>query len=275
MSSDPNIPLENFPAQPGPPQLEQMPAQTEKPPAENPVFSGWDVLLIVSVTFVLPFLFLFASAMIAKKYFYSGLSFMDVGQKPIIALIAEFTAYVAVLAFMVMLIEGKYRISFFKAIGWNAPLRWWNLAGLGVVLLFAIQGLGHFLPVPKEVPFDKFFENARDAYLTSIFAISFGPFMEEVLFRGFLYPVLARRIGMIASILITSILFGLVHGAQLSFSWAPVLMISIVGIVLTTVRALKKSVASSLIVHIAYNFTLTSLTYIGTGGFKHLEKLTQ
>ncbi|HEY1465359.1 MAG TPA: CPBP family intramembrane glutamic endopeptidase, partial [Terriglobales bacterium] len=168
------------------------------------------------------------------------------------------------------------KISFFKAIRWRNPnARWWDLAGLGIVLLFAIQGLGHFLPIPKEVPFDKFFENARDAYLTSIFAISFGPFMEEVLFRGFLYPVLARRIGMVASILITGITFGLIHGAQLSFAWGPVLMISVVGIVLTTVRAIKKSVAASLIVHIAYNFTLTALTFVGTGGFRHLDRLTQ
>ncbi len=232
-------------------------------------------MLIVAINFALPFLFLYAAAVIGQKYFYPGLSFLDVGQKPIIALVAELTAYAAVLFFMVIFIEGKYKVSFFQAIKWNAPSRWSGLAGLGVVLLIVIQGLGHFLPIPKEVPFDKFFENARDAYVTSIFAISFGPFMEEVLFRGFLYPVLARRVGMIASILITGVFFGMVHGAQLSFSWGPVLMISIVGIVLTTVRALKKSVSSSLIVHIAYNFTLTALTFIGTGGFKHLDKLTQ
>jgi hypothetical protein len=67
----------------------------------------------------------------------------------------------------------------------------------------------------------------------------------------------------------------LIHGAQLSFAWGPVLMISVVGIVLTTVRAIKKSVAASLIVHIAYNFTLTALTFVGTGGFRHLDRLTQ
>ena len=129
--------------------------------------------------------------------------------------------------------------------------------------------------MPKEVPFDKFYANMRDAYLTSIFAVSFGPFMEEVLFRGLLYPVLARRIGIVASIFITGIAFGLIHGLQLSFAWGPVLLIVIVGIVLTTVRAMSKSVGASLTVHVAYNFTLTAITYVQTGGFRHLEKLTQ
>jgi hypothetical protein len=272
MSSDSNLPLNNFPSPPGPPQPDQVGAPEEKPaPVENPLWTGWVVLLIAALTFLLPSVFFLAAVLVTRKYFHPVASF-----NPVLALVAEFAGYIAVLGFMVMFIEGQYHVPFLRAIGWNWPRnQWWSLAGLGVVLLLAIQGIGHFLPIPKEVPFDKFFGNARDAYLTSLFAISFGPFMEEILFRGLLYPVLARRIGMIASIVLTGVAFGLVHGVQLAFAWGPVLMISVVGIVLTTVRAVKHSVAASMIVHIAYNFTLTVLTFVGTDGFRHLEKLTQ
>ncbi|HEY1801137.1 MAG TPA: type II CAAX endopeptidase family protein [Terriglobales bacterium] len=272
MSSDSNFPLNNFPSPSEPPQPEQIGAPERKPaPVENPVWSGWVVLLIAALTFLLPSVFLLAAVLVTRKYFHPVATFT-----PVLALVSEFAGYVAVLCFMVMFIEGQYHVSFFRAIGWNWPRgRWLGLAGIGVVLLIGIQGIGHFLPIPKDVPFDKFFATTRDAYLTSLFAITFGPFMEEILFRGFLYPVLARRIGMIASIVLTGVAFGLVHGLQLSFAWGPVLMISVVGIVLTTVRAVKRSVAASMIVHIAYNFTLTVLTFVGTDEFRHLEKLTQ
>src|SRR6185437_8034756 len=282
MSSDSNFPLNDLSSPSGPPgsgpstpespQSGQIGVAEEKPaPIENPLWSGWVVLLIASLTFLLPSIFLFAAVLITRKFFHPVATF-----NPVMALIAEFAGYIVVLGFMIIFIEGQYHVPFFRAIVWNWPRgQWWSLAGLGVILLFAIQGIGHFLPIPKEVPFDKFFGTTRDAYLTSLFAISFGPFMEEILFRGFLYPVLARRMGMIASIVLTGIAFGLVHGLQLSFAWGPVLMISVVGIVLTTVRAVKRSVAASMLVHIAYNFTLTVLTFVGTDGFRHLEKLTQ
>jgi membrane protease YdiL (CAAX protease family) len=48
-----------------------------------------------------------------------------------------------------------------------------------------------------------------------------------------------------------------------------------VGLVLTLVRARTKSVAASLLIHIAYNGTISVLMYVGTDRFRHLEKLNQ
>lgn len=276
MSSGPNPPPGNVSPSPELPNTAPFGSSSQPLPAENPVWNGWDVLFIAVVTvFIVMVLVPTVAVFLARKFCYHNLLLREVAEKPWLGLTAEFVGYLFVFVFMVMFIEGRYHVPFFQAIRWNWPSRTWLFVGLGVVLLIAIQVLGHFLPMPKEVPFDKFFANTRDAYLTSIFAISLGPFMEEVLFRGFLYPVLARRIGVVTSILITGIAFGLVHGVQLSFAWAPVLLIVIVGIVLTTVRATSKSVGASLTVHIAYNFTLSALTYAQTGGFHHLDKLTQ
>jgi membrane protease YdiL (CAAX protease family) len=98
--------------------------------------------------------------------------------------------------------------------------------------------------------------------------------MEELFFRGLLYPVLARRYGMGASILLTGAAFGLLHGAQLRFSWA-VLIIFLVGIALTAVRAKTKSVAASFLMHVGYNATLSMLFFVATGGFRHLDQLNR
>jgi uncharacterized protein len=48
-----------------------------------------------------------------------------------------------------------------------------------------------------------------------------------------------------------------------------------VGLVLTLVRALTKSVAASVLLHIAYNGTLSLLMFLATDGFRHLERLNQ
>src|SRR5437879_9704329 len=83
----------------------------------------------------------------------------------------------------------------------------------------------------------------------SIFAVTLAPLMEELFFRGFLYPVLARRLGVGSGIFLTSAAFAVLHGAQLKYSWA-VLIIFLVGLALTIVRAVTKSVAACFLLHV-------------------------
>ncbi|MBV9574419.1 MAG: CPBP family intramembrane metalloprotease [Acidobacteriales bacterium] len=243
---------------------------------EDPVWNGWDVLQIACLMLFTPFLFIFVAGFALHQLRYPGLPLAEIVQKPMLALVSEFLGYLVVAFYMVVLIEGRYHRKFSEAIRWNWPVRSWAaLCGLGVLLLFVLQGLAHFLPIPKNLPFDRFFEHPAEAYLTSIFAIGFGPLMEELFFRGFLYPVLARRLGIFFAVALTSVAFGLVHALQLGYAWSAVLVIFFVGLALTLVRALTHSVAASFLVHVAYNSTLTVLTLIATGGFRHMERLNQ
>ena len=253
----------------------ELPAPATPPPVENPPWSLWDVVQLAALTFLTPILFLILGGAAAQHFLYKSTALTDVVQKPSLSLLAELLAYGVVLFCMVALVHGKTRQPFLVGVGWNWPQRKWGLISLGVALLFALQLVGHFLPIPKNVPFDKFFAQRTDAYLTSLFAISVGPLMEELFFRGFLYPVLARRMRMGSAVVVTALAFGSVHSLQLAFSWAAVLVIVIVGLVLTMVRAVTHSVGSSFLVHVAYNATLTVLTFVGTDGFRHMERLNQ
>ena len=109
----------------------------------------------------------------------------------------------------------------------------------------------------------------------SLFGVTFAPLLEELFFRGFLYPVLVRRFGMAIAVLTTAAGFSLIHAPQLGRAWGPVLVIFMVGLALTITRAVTKSVAASLIMHMAYNGTLSVLLFVGTDGFRHLERLNQ
>jgi len=241
------------------------------PPAENPLWNGWDVLLIALLTIVTLIVVELLTVLGARVFVYPHLRLSDLAQKPLTALVGEFLSYVAVITFMIMFMEGKYRAPFWRTIGWNwrgkATLK---LFGIGV-LTVSLDLLSRYLPMPKSTPFDQFFAHPSDAYLMAAFAISFGPLMEELFFRGFLYPVLARRTGITGAVLLTSVLFGAIHYPQYR-SWAAVLVVGLVGVVLALVRAITKSVAASFVVHAGYNTTLMVLAAVATDGFRHMEK---
>ncbi|MGD0164972.1 MAG: type II CAAX endopeptidase family protein [Candidatus Sulfotelmatobacter sp.] len=235
------------------------------------MWSGWDVLLIAALTLATIFLIQLILILVGLRFVYRHENWVDVAQKPVLALLSELLAYGVVAVYMILLVEGKYHTRFWAAIRWNWPgLAGLSLVGVGVLML-GLDFLGRFLPMPKTTPFDQFFDRPLDAYLTVAFAITLGPLMEELFFRGFLYPVVARRLGAFWGILLTALPFGLMHYLQYR-SWSAVLIIILVGVVLTTVRALTKSVASSFLAHVGYNGTLMVLAAVATDGFRHMEK---
>jgi uncharacterized protein len=251
------------------------PVLAPAPPAfkagENPVWSGWDVLVIGILTLGVLLVVQLVIVLAARQFAYPHQSWTDVAQKPVLALLSELVAYAAVAIYMILLIEGKYHARFWQAIFWKWPGKAaLSFVGIGVLML-GLDMLGRFLPMPKTTPFDQFFEHPMDAYLTAAFAITLGPLMEELFFRGFLYPVLARRMGAFWGIVLTALPFGLIHYVQYR-SWSAVFIIVLVGVVLTTVRAVTKSVASSFLAHVGYNATLMALAAWATDGFRHMDK---
>jgi CAAX protease family protein len=239
---------------------------------ENPVWNGWDVVQIAGLALLSVFVLQVAILFGARRFVYPHSALRDLAQKPVLAILAQLLAYIVVAIFMVLLVEGKYHVRFWQAIRWNWPTnKSFMLLGLGV-LTVSLDLLSHFLPMPKTTPFEQFFAHPLDAYLISIFAVTLGPLMEELFFRGFLYPVLARRMGMVWAVILTGLLFGLIHSVQYGNAWAAVLVVSLVGVVLTSVRAVTKSVAASFLVHVGYNGTLMLLAAVATDGFRHMDK---
>lgn len=239
---------------------------------ENPPWNGFDVLAIVGVAVIslviLPLIVVvFVHALVFPK-----LSMSEIVQVPEVVLAVQVLIYAVVFALIVRLLRLRTG-QFWVPLRWNWPNAWAGFLILGAILYFALMGLGQMLPIPKHLPIDRFFQTSREAAMMSVLSMTLAPFMEELFFRGLLYPVLARRFGVAASIFLTGAAFGILHGAQLKYSWA-VLIIFIVGVVLTAVRAYTKSVGASFLVHAAYNGTLSGLLFVATNGFRHLEKIS-
>jgi membrane protease YdiL (CAAX protease family) len=79
---------------------------------------------------------------------------------------------------------------------------------------------------------------------------------------------------LVVSCTITSIAFALVHADQLAHAWAPLAVLFTVSLVLCGVRLWTQSLAASTLIHSIYNGTIFTILFFGTGGFRHLDKIT-
>lgn len=225
--------------------------------------------------FVVPVIAAPFIVVLLQKFRYPFLSFMQVGAKPWVLLAPQFIWFAVVALFLIDYTKAKFHQSLWQVIRWNWPRhRWPLMVGIGFLTLIVLQGLERLLPLPKNSPFDQFFNRPLDAYAFAFLAIAFAPFMEELFFRGFLYPVLARRLGVSSAVVLTALPFALIHEPEYK-AWGPVLVIFLIGVVLTVVRAKMKSVGASFIVHSVYNGVPVVAAIIASHGFQHLEKLAQ
>jgi len=230
------------------------------------------VLAILGLSLVTILVSQLAILFAAHYLFYPRARLIDLAQRPILLLISQCVIDGAVVAYLFLLVEGKYHQPFWRAIRWNWPRQLWGMLGLGVATYLALAMLGSLLPMPKDTPFDKLFENRRDAYLLAIIATTLGPLMEELFFRGFFYPVVAKRWGAGWGILLAALPFALVHMQQYGYSWGILLVIFGVGVVCGIVRAATGSVAASFLVHAGYNGAQMVIAVLLTHGFTRMPK---
>jgi membrane protease YdiL (CAAX protease family) len=248
---------------------------------ENPPWTGRDVFYIVMVMFASLVICLIGTTLFVKRVAYPNATFMQVMGFPLVAFAAQMCSYLVTLGFMFTTATQTREHSFRQAVRWNWPGTWPAYVVLGVVFAVALQLLARFLPMPKEIPMEAFFKTALRAWILSIAAMTLVPLMEELFFRGFLYPVVARRLGVIFAVLFTTVSFTAIHVPQLadphmplSASWGAILLILIIGLALTIVRAVKKSVAAGVVMHMAYNGFTSVAAIVVTGGFRHLDRLS-
>ncbi len=243
-------------------------------PPRFPAWSWWDVVAVLGFTVFAVFLFSMFALFIARHLpQLRQVPLADLATDTRIVVGAQAAAYPLVLVFIFLLVRGKTRERFREAIRWNWP----GSSALafflgGTVLAIVVEGLSRFLPIPKSLPMDKYFHDAPSAYLLAAFGVSLAPLLEEIFFRGMLYPLLRRAFGLAIAVALTAAAFAAIHGAQLGYAWGPIVSIFVVGLVLTMVRARTNSVAASFLTHCGYNSALFAALWIASDHFRHLEK---
>lgn len=256
----------------GPPEMPVAP-EPWRPGHENPAWSFWDVVRVAVVALLSIGFFSVIVLSIASHNASQKATAIELARDPEIVVPAQVAAYVIVVAFMAGTVRARGS-GFWSGVRWNWPApAWLGFFGLGIGLAIAVQAASALLPIPKSLPIDRYFTNATGAYVMAGFGTTAAPLVEELFFRGFLYPVVARRLGLGAGVGLTALAFALIHESQLAQAWAPLLLLFGVGVVLTTVRARTGSVGASFLVHVGYNGTLFFLLFLASDHFRHLERI--
>lgn len=210
--------------------------------------------------------------------------------------------YVLTFAACLLVFPFLWHKGFFAGLQWRGAtalkLRGRLVSAAAVCFVLALFN-SILMPGPTDAPIDRIFRMPGAAWLLFGFGVTLAPFFEELAFRGFLLPSLSIAFdwigekfyhqprhpldenghpqwsipAMCVAAVITSILFALIHGDQTGWSLGPFLLLVCVSLVLCWARLSTRSLAASVLVHASYNFLLFTLMFLGTNGFKHLDKM--
>lgn len=139
--------------------------------------------------------------------------------------------------------------------------------GLGVLLALLLQLLGFEVPVVQQELRDA----ARDPQTAPIFVISamvVAPIFEELFFRGMVFPAIAKRLGLWAGIVLSALVFGLVHLNQAGdLVGGGLLLLRLVplGILFAWLYQWRGTIVVPMIVHSIFNGASVALLLAGLG----------
>ena len=180
------------------------------------------------------------------------------------------------LVYLATQVRVRFRSPFWRTIGWRAlqtgamPRRvaylGLILGGFGVSLLAQLASSA--VQTKVKLPIQEYFQDPHSALLLMLMSVLLAPLVEETIFRGYIYPVIARTAGVGASVVITGTLFGLLHAPQLWGGWGQILLLVGVGIIFTAARAISRTVVASYLLHLSYNSFLFIAFLVASHGLR-------
>lgn len=185
-----------------------------------------------------------------------------------LSLAIQFVWYGLWLGGLALIFRLRYRRKFWESIGWQIPATGiWQPFFSGPLLALFTGWVGVLLRAPQiELAPLRPLLSGRGSMLMLVVAVAFlGPLCEELVFRGFLLPLLARSMGAAAGILATALLFALLHGPEYQWSWRHVMLIFLAGALFGVVRWRTGSTLASGIMHSTYNFTFAAALVFQSG----------
>jgi membrane protease YdiL (CAAX protease family) len=252
------------------------------PPAAVPhdlrVPWGWlDLVLLAILTFAGSVLL---NLVLARVFLRFGVTPMQVRKSPtlfgIFTLVNQLLLFALLLAYLVAQLRLNFRVPFWRTIGWHAlepgqlprALRYFGLVVGGFLLALMVEGVSFKFATKAKLPIQQLFQDRRIALAVMLLAVLVAPVIEETIFRGYIYPVVARSYGVTVGVLGTGILFGLLHAPQLWGGWVQIAALVFVGIILTYARAVTRTVLASFLLHLSYNFFVSFGVVFVTQGLR-------
>lgn len=245
--------------------FQQPPPPEFRSPIPEDLRTPWDwidlvifALLAVGGTFLISvaLVFVFSAFGIAPAQLRASAT-----AKSYFAIVNQILVSFALLGYLAIQSNLRVHEPFWRTVGWRPletrsipkPMAYALLVAAGLSLSMFVQFSSGFFRPKGKLPIETFFQDRGTALLLMLVSVLLAPVLEETIFRGFIYPVIARSMGIAASVAITGTLFGLLHAAQLWGGWTQIALLVVVGIIFTYVRAVTKTVVASYLLHLSYN----------------------
>jgi len=225
----------------------------------NPTWGVGTAFLIwlgsVVLLFIVPILFLLPYAMIRADKLAPGQSLLEDKTALFLAVLSTLPVHLLTLALVWAVVTRFGKLPFWRALGWSWSERvgFWTSAGIAVLLLAA--GLAFtWVAGGEPTELDKLMRSSTATRVTiALLAALTAPLVEEIVYRGVLYPTLQRSMGMFWAVLLVSVLFTLPHVPQYYNNLAVVTVIFVLSLCLTLVRALTGRLLPCFIIHLVFN----------------------
>jgi membrane protease YdiL (CAAX protease family) len=176
-----------------------------------------------------------------------------------LSIISVIPAHVLTLLGVWLLMKKWWKERFWEnlKLAWPPFLSPWQGVATCFVIAILLLGLGSlvvkFLGGGK-TDLDVLIESSLAARMTTAFiAVATAPLVEEVIYRGVLYPAIQRLLGMGWSILVVTLMFAIVHVPQYKNSVGVIVVITILSVILTVVRAWTDKLLPSIVIHLIFN----------------------
>ncbi|MEZ5422210.1 MAG: type II CAAX endopeptidase family protein [Pyrinomonadaceae bacterium] len=236
---------------PYPPPVAARAATPDDPPWSLPVAAGVWILSILAILFA-PVLF------VIPYYVLNGKGVPAEPEKDptviLLSLIATVPAHLFTLLVCYPVVTKGRKFPFFQTLGWRlGNFRWWYFLAIIIGFFALLAGISAIFPDTDNELLRILRSSPMAAYFMAVLATLFAPFIEELVYRGVLYPAVERSTGKIAAVLIVTLLFGGIHFPQYWGSPGSLLGITLLSFVLTATRAVSGNLLPCVILHFIFN----------------------
>lgn len=163
------------------------------------------------------------------------------------------------LVIMWMIVSEGGRRPFWKTVGFEwpqniSPMIVGILSLLIAIILLMLAWFVTNLWGGSKTQLDLLIESSMQTrFATAFVAVVTAPLIEELIYRGVLYPAIERAAGVGVAIATVSLLFAGVHVFQYMNNVAVITVITVLSITLTVARAVTGKVLPSFIIHLVFN----------------------
>jgi uncharacterized protein len=172
----------------------------------------------------------------------------------LLQVLAVIPAHILTLLLAWLVVTRGRQFSFRQTLGWSsAGTRWWHYALIlgGFFLVAAVTS--YFFP-EQENDLIRILRSSRAAAVAvAVMATFTAPVVEEVIYRGVLYSAFQRTFGVVAAVVLVTLLFSVVHVPQYYPSGSTIFLLTLLSLILTLIRVKTGSLLPCIILHTIFN----------------------